>query len=212
MADDLEITESGESSGPKYDTSTDTVTEKGEKREPTTLETVKAAYLEHKAEKDPVERFRQRAEKNLGPGGFHETLRRVEEFDNQPDLGERLRWVARTHGVSDDQMRDEIVKVYTPQDPEITSAIAKFDQKYNDPLSKSLRPAAARILSDPRNSSYFPDHMSTDQKLETAFALAFHAAQEQPERAKATAQQQRKTATQKAAEKVTAMLADKAIH
>jgi uncharacterized protein (DUF3084 family) len=98
--DELATVESGLPNEPVYDTSTHTVTEPdGEKREAFVHEDVRAALQQHRADRDPVERYRQKAEKNGHK--IEQILQRVEEFDNLQDPIEKLRWVNRLHGIDD---------------------------------------------------------------------------------------------------------------
>lgn len=157
---DLNLIETNESDAPSYDTSTDMVHDpdlnngQGGKRAPHALESVKAAFLQEKAKIDPMERYRQKIERN--GGSMVGTLKKVEEFDNIPDLVDKHRWVDRQYNADSRTVAQHILDNTTATQQqmegfqgEIERARQSFDQKHPEaPIGSPIRDAAVKILQE----------------------------------------------------------------
>jgi hypothetical protein len=107
---DIPTIESGADPGPTYDRSTDKVYENGETRDPHPIESVRAAFQKHRAERDPIEGFRQRAEQRGAK--LEDVLGRVKEFDDIGDPYEQMKWFARHRGIDP---REAAARIYNEQ-------------------------------------------------------------------------------------------------
>lgn len=147
MSEDFKVVESGESREPTYDSSTHTVTEAGEKREPRIDESVRAAYEQHRSEKDPVFRKNGRTEA--------EALGIMEDFDNaiQRDPIDPYHLLTQRLGHNPQAVAQHLWNgtnstgaASQAENQACMAAIARFDAKHSDPISKQLRPAAQKVI------------------------------------------------------------------
>jgi hypothetical protein len=179
----IKTTDSGETAEPEYDTSTHTVKDpdaKG-KREPSIMESVEAAVAEQR-DRDPTHRRIRTLEKN--GRSLDGLLEEVEEFDNisRRDPIDGHRYMAQKFGHD-----PRVVGQYLTAGQNLTGAAAEFDQhqinqtiadfdrKHPDHITKSLRPAAVKILSS--GDKRLKDCKTYAETLDRAFGIAWHESQ-----------------------------------
>jgi hypothetical protein len=184
MADysDMPLVETGESSTPTYDVSTDKMLDpssEGGKREPSVMETVEAVVAKQKADRDPVQRHIQNLEKNGRTlGGL---LDEVAEYDNvaERDPVDAVRMLAERRGLNPNKLGEHLALGTSPTGlagaaaaQATQQAVADFEAKYNDNMTRNLRPDAIKILQ--KNDKRLAGHRTQAECLERAFALAWH--------------------------------------
>ena len=155
MADDFELVESSDDGSPKYDVNTNTVTEGGEKRPADLHEVVRAVTMRQKADRDPMERYRQTAERNGTT--IPDVLRKISEFEQISDPVERLSHINRAYGINDQAAASELYlravgqsQTQHPTAPTQSqvNAVNDFNTRHPDALSQSLRPYAAQLMAN----------------------------------------------------------------
>lgn len=176
---DFAIIESGQSPNPWYDESTGTMVEPdGSKRAPDLHEEVKHAVMKQRFNKDPVENFKQRLEKS--GGNFQKRIKEVEEIDAtaKVDPVAAYRNLMIRYGHNPAAVAQHLFNNTSPSgdaaaaDQNVANAaIAEFDAKHPDPMTKSLRRAAAAIIE--KNDKRLAGCQSNAEMRDRAFALAW---------------------------------------
>jgi hypothetical protein len=126
---------------------------KGGNRDATIDETVRAATMAQKVARDPVEGYRQQLQKN--GKSLKGLLDEVAEFDTisarDPVAG--IRHIANKFGLNPQAVAQHLFNGTSPlgdakaaERDHANRTIAEFDARHNDPMSKQLRPLAAKIL------------------------------------------------------------------
>jgi hypothetical protein len=180
---DFDLVQSGQSDTAKLDVDTNKMIEPdGEKRDPDVFEQVRAATLQQKASKDPMERHRQLAEANgTTPVAI---LDKVREIDQIQDPIERLSALNRIQGINDQAAAAELYKRAVGQGDDngqarlqhANEAVAEFQRRYPGPVEKQLEPAVKKILADHPGDDdpKWKGCQTLYEKLERAYAYAWH--------------------------------------
>jgi hypothetical protein len=181
---ELNTIESGISPEPQYDKSTHQVVEiedgQWKARDPHPHESVRAAVQEQRAKNDPLEPYKARLKANgRTEEQFYREVDEIEQvFTKDPVAG--LGRLCDRFGYDRRQVAEHLYNGTTPngnataaEQEAIARAIQRFDAQYSDPITKSLRPAAQKILAAMPDSG-LRKFGSYDQALDYAFGKAWH--------------------------------------
>jgi hypothetical protein len=139
----------------------------------------RAAVMQQRAQRDPLELYRQRAEKNGRK--LEDVLSRVSEFEAITDPVERHRWINRAYSANDQEIGQHLYHGTSPSgsmqqafQEQIVHAVGEFDKAHPDiPIGHPLRNRAVEILEKRDKRLDIKSATSVREVFERALSLAW---------------------------------------
>ena len=179
MADDLEIVQSGDTPGPKYDSDTDMVIEEdGNRRVPRYEETVRAAVEKQKVDRNPTLQNYERAKRS--GTDWNGLMADLQQLSAQKSPHDQVAWLERRLGidyVAEKLRRTQGVDATTHHANEVnahvSNARAAFDARHPT-IGKDhpQRLAAVKLITDGDKRLGVLNRQSALDTFEKAFQLA----------------------------------------